>query len=905
MAKETDILLKVGLDTKDVASRSKELQQEIKRIFEASSGKQLTSQLASVQTRMAKASTEADKLKTRLKELENTKVPTAEYAEVKKQIDDTSVAFDKLLDKQEELQRKGKASGPVWNDLQYKMEEASNTIEYAKGELQDLVDRGKAFKLGSDTEEYKTVQTRLQGVNNQMTTLVAQAYKAEPTLKKSFKGLSKTVGTTRKEVSKLGDTLKKNLVAKPVEKLSSGFKSMFRAIIGAGSVYAIFRKIINAAKEGVTNLAKWNNGNNEVNRSISALMSSLTTFKNSIGAAFAPILTVVAPILTKFVDMLTAAANKVAEFFALITGKKTVVKAVKVNQDYAGSFNDVAESVEKANDALGHYDELNVIGQEKAKSSGGGGGGGISPNDMFEEVPVDMELPPWMDNLIDKVKELGEEFKRGFLDALGDVGPRLKIIEDGLETIKEAAISIFSDPRVQQGAWKALMGLMYMLGSFAGMVASIGLTIGANLIGGIAKYLKDMGGTETIRNYLIRAFDIVADIEYTFGKLFGTIAYIFESWASEGGIKITASIIGIFTEAITTVSLLFMKLGQDILHLIVDPIVENAEGIKTAFENIFNFFGTMLEPIVGFFQAVGDALISFYDNIIHPTFEKIKWVVSLLIEVILDLWNNYIYPVMQNIANKFAELFNEHINPFVEKLKPLFEAVGGMISALWEKIKPFVEFIVHALVDIIGPVIQAVFEVIASVFSAIFDIIGTAFDILGGFVDFVVAIFTGDIEGAFDALGDIVCGALNLIISAVEGLVNIFISALNVILGGISAVASAFSGTDVDLKIPKLEIPRLASGAVIPPNNEFLAVLGDQKKGTNIEAPLDTITDAFRQVMMEFVAEQTRQQAAMAGDGNASTNMAPIVLQLEGRQVAEVVWDESDKKYKQTGKRPY
>jgi hypothetical protein len=46
-------------------------------------------------------------------------------------------------------------------------------------------------------------------------------------------------------------------------------------------------------------------------------------------------------------------------------------------------------------------------------------------------------------------------------------------------------------------------------------------------------------------------------------------------------------------------------------------------------------------------------------------------------------------------------------------------------------------------------------------------------------------------------------------------------------------------------------IPRLAQGAVIPPNREFLAVLGDQKSGTNIEAPLETITQAFRQALNE------------------------------------------------------
>ena len=43
-------------------------------------------------------------------------------------------------------------------------------------------------------------------------------------------------------------------------------------------------------------------------------------------------------------------------------------------------------------------------------------------------------------------------------------------------------------------------------------------------------------------------------------------------------------------------------------------------------------------------------------------------------------------------------------------------------------------------------------------------------------------------------------------------------------------------------------IPALANGAVIPANSQFLALLGDQKHGTNIEAPLDTIVAAFQKV---------------------------------------------------------
>lgn len=42
-------------------------------------------------------------------------------------------------------------------------------------------------------------------------------------------------------------------------------------------------------------------------------------------------------------------------------------------------------------------------------------------------------------------------------------------------------------------------------------------------------------------------------------------------------------------------------------------------------------------------------------------------------------------------------------------------------------------------------------------------------------------------------------------------------------------------------------LPHLAKGAVIPPNREFLAVLGDQKSGTNYEVPDEKLRQLIRE----------------------------------------------------------
>lgn len=83
------------------------------------------------------------------------------------------------------------------------------------------------------------------------------------------------------------------------------------------------------------------------------------------------------------------------------------------------------------------------------------------------------------------------------------------------------------------------------------------------------------------------------------------------------------------------------------------------------------------------------------------------------------------------------------------------------------------------------------------------------------------------------------------------------------------------SSTAVKAAASRLTIPALAAGSVIPPNREFLAVLGDQKSGTNIEAPLDTIVQAFRQALNE------------QGGGRQQT----IILELDRRQFGKVTFD--------------
>ena len=97
-------------------------------------------------------------------------------------------------------------------------------------------------------------------------------------------------------------------------------------------------------------------------------------------------------------------------------------------------------------------------------------------------------------------------------------------------------------------------------------------------------------------------------------------------------------------------------------------------------------------------------------------------------------------------------------------------------------------------------------------------------------------------------------GAINGIISMFESMINWIVGGLNKISIKVPDWVPGIGGKNFGFNIPeahfkRVSIPRLARGAVIPPNREFLAVLGDQKQGTNIEAPLDTIKQALSEVL--------------------------------------------------------
>jgi len=129
-------------------------------------------------------------------------------------------------------------------------------------------------------------------------------------------------------------------------------------------------------------------------------------------------------------------------------------------------------------------------------------------------------------------------------------------------------------------------------------------------------------------------------------------------------------------------------------------------------------------------------------------------------------------------------------------------------------------------------------------------------DLFEGLSLFITGLLEGDTEKIKEGLRIAVKAIANMIITIVESLLNFLIKGINLLGDLLSKVSfdipdwvPVIGGKTISFgwHISEVQLPRLAQGAVIPPNREFAAVLGDQTHGRNLEAPEDLIRQIVRE----------------------------------------------------------
>ncbi|WP_418929188.1 hypothetical protein [Clostridium fessum] len=585
------------------------------------------------------------------------------------------------------------------------------------------------------------------------------------------------VGSGSKQIEKVGKAAKKS--AGLMSTLLSRLEGITLSLLIFNWITKAFNAMVAAFKEGIQNMAKYSS---DFNSRMSELKSATATLKASLGTLAAPIVSAVIPAIVTLCNWITTAVNKMNELVAALSGKSTWTRAKQQQVDYAKSLNGTAGAAKKAAGALQGFDELNVI------NSNSSGGGGTDASTMYEEVPTSDALIGKLQPFLDYLKQIKAEVIRGWDEtwAALDIDSQIADIRGSIESIRGSLSDIFGNADLQAAADNFVMTLAYSVGQIGASVVSIGATIAQNIIGGIDLYLQQNSGR--ITEYLIRMFDIGADVAQLAGEAAEAFAFVFQAFGNEDGQQITANLIQIFTDIFGTVTLLEAQFRDDMLHFFIDPFVDNSEGIKTALEGILEVVADVTGTISDTVQHFTDGVVTLYDEHIHPLIQSLMDGLDEISAKFLEFWNTYVQPVLENISTKFHEVMEQHIQPMLDSFLGLLGTVIDNVKKLWEEVLvPVIEWIIENILPVLMPIIQSLIEGVLNFIGFVSDMVANIMDFLSGLIDFIVGIFAGDWEQAWAGIREMfssIWNSMKLILSTIW----------NNMKDGVKAAISAIKG---------------------------------------------------------------------------------------------------------------
>lgn len=549
---------------------------------------------------------------------------------------------------------------------------------------------------------------------------------------------------------------------------------------------------------------------------VRVLTERFNALKAAIGQGLIAVLTPVIRVLNNLLAKILAVTDAFSNMIAKITGKNT--KTATTVKDIGGAADGAADSMgsvgaatdkagKAANKAKKEYggllsmDEIHSLTKKGGEDSGGSGGGGGAAGGGLDESIVDAAneteatLNPVLEKLINRLKELRDLFMKGFKAGMGDV--TLEPLKKAVEGIKKSLIEIWTDPAVLKAANNFLDAWAYSLGQQAGAMASIGITLATNLLGGINKYLNQ--NKERIKQHIVSMFDISSEIVKIQGDFAQAAANIFSVFGGENGQQVTANIIGIFANAAMGVSEIGAKLYRDITDIITRLFIDNQDKFKTALDGtlgvLSGFLGNIKQVVDDTFSKANEV----YDQHLAPMFSSLAAGLSNITGKLLDAYNSYILPVLEGLQAKVKPLIDEHIQPAINKGLELIGKIADAIKDIWEQtLQPFIEWFIVTVAPYIAAALDTVGSIFLKVAGVVVDVIGNIFDALGGLIDFVTGVFTGDWQRAWEGI----MAFSAAIWDAIKNIVNAVWSAIKTIIStGLGVISSMVSTVLNSIKI--------------------------------------------------------------------------------------------------------
>lgn len=675
---------------------------------------------------------------------------------------------------------------------------------------------------------------------------------------------------------------------------------------------------------------------------VRVMQLQLQSLKATVGQGLINIFTPVLKVINILLGKLATLANAFKSFTELITGKKSSGQTSGSGAGLAGTdaiadtadqygqaadnakkladaTNDNAKATKKANKETKNYlsslDEVHKVtstgsnSSSTPSSSGGSGGAGNSglPSSVGNVDYGNLaEGETALDKISDSAKKLADLLKKlwkPFQDAWK---------KEGKNTINAANIALSGIAKLAKSVGKSLVEVWTngtgttMLTTMLRIAQNVLKTIG-NIASGFADaWNKNNVGTQIIQN--------IADALVVVMQFVERIAEDTATWAAnlnfypllESISNLTSTFAPILESIGNVLEWIYNNIVLPMLKWLIETgiptvinLVSDLAGFFADHQSIIEAFGAAL---IGAFAAAKIAgLASRISGSITTVASFIKGLIALM------TGSSGIMGGIKAIATAIGPggIFIAAITACI--------AIGVLLYKNWDKIKEvagevwdwiknktstFVNAISSSLKNLASKIVTIWDNVKSSAYQKWTAIWSTVGNLVEKIKDGIVKKFTAAKDKVVDIFGSIKTSITN-VLNKVIGIVNRAIGTVNSAIGGIES-AFSFGPWEVPTPFGKKTIgfsatfprvptiPYLAKGAVIPPRSEFLAVLGDQKQGNNIEAP--------EALIRKIVREES---------GSSSGGDYRFTAQINRRTIFDEIIDEAKLRRSTSGRNPF
>ena len=314
---------------------------------------------------------------------------------------------------------------------------------------------------------------------------------------------------------------------------------------------------------------------------------------------------------------------------------------------------------------------------------------------------------------------------------------------------------------------------------------------------------------------------------------------------------------------------------------------QTSDSFRNALINGWNALVSALTPyfkaIMGALKLVGDFLVTVLKPILFLLWDAWCTVVDNIVKVTMSLWTNCIAPVVKFLGECLKKII-DGLNEIWQAWKPTIEKIGEILIVIWNNcLKPVINWLGNEFIQAfrnVGNYIKPILESLKIMF--------------GGLIDFIVGVFTGNWQKAWQGVQNIFRGIFDGLTNIAKKPLNAIIDAINAMIRGLNKIKlpnwiPGFGGMGINIPT----IPKLAKGGIV--DAPTIAMVGEA--GKEAVMPLENNTGWIT----DLAAKVADRMPVSVGNSNDNSMSGDLILQIDGSIIGKVALNQLRKMQRQGG----